>query len=114
MDTEAIYEYACIDLDSEPATCFLAQFTDTECAGRLEKAHLIEKQRLRKEGLSEHMWAPEVWRPACKRHHFMLDAYRGLVVPRSLLPVETELFADRHGLGWYLDRKYGEREEAAA
>lgn len=114
MRDETIYEYACIDLDPEITICWLATFAQDECAGRLERTHLIEKQRLRKDGLSEFIWDPAVWRPACRRHHFALDAYRGLTVPRCSLPVETEAFAERHDLTGYLDRKYGERAEVAA
>jgi hypothetical protein len=112
-DSEAILTYAC-DMDGETPDCWLRQFTSTDCAGRMDRAHLIPKQTLKKAGLAEHILDPATWRPACRYHHFSFDAYRGVEVPRSSVPVETERFADRYGLGWYLTRRFGAREDVAA
>lgn len=130
MRDEAIYEYACIDLDPTPATCWLAQFTDTPCDGRLEKAHIIRQQTIRREvwnkrpelrkelgglnGAGLLIWDERAWRPACHKHHTELDQARTLRIPRSAIPVETEAFAEQYGLGWWLDRTYPREGEAAA
>jgi hypothetical protein len=116
MDTEATYTYGFglegVALGHEH--CWLRAFSDKPCAGRMDRAHLIERQRLKKEGLGEHVLDEATWRPACRLHHFSFDAFRGVVVPRLALPVETERFAERHGLGWYLDRRFGEPQDVAA
>ena len=58
------------------------------------------------------------WVPACggicgiSGHHGMLDGYR-LQIPRGWLPGDVEEYAQETGLGWYLDRTYGELEAAA-
>lgn len=106
MKPEAIYEYALLDLDESPATCWFAEYATDPCAGRLEKAHILPKQLLRREDLGEHLWDEAVWVPGCRHHHFQFDAYRGLCVPLGAVPVETVAFADRHGLGWYLERRF--------
>lgn len=115
MNREAIYTYACFDFEGELAECWLAQFDPKSqpCAGRMERAHLVEKQRLRKEGYAELIPDPRTWRPACRLHHTMLDHFRGLVVPREALPPELETLCERIGLDWYLERKYGEKAVAA-
>jgi hypothetical protein len=41
-------------------------------------------------------------------HHGMLDASRTLRVPRHRLPVAVVEFAEELGLGWWVDREYGE------
>lgn len=41
-------------------------------------------------------------------HHGMLDASRTLRVPRYRIPEATEVFAAELGLGWWLDREYGD------
>lgn len=59
------------------------------------------------------------WVPCCggpmgvSGHHGMLDTSRKLRIPRERLPVKVEAFAEALGLGWYLDREYGERASAA-
>jgi hypothetical protein len=45
-------------------------------------------------------------------HHGRLDYSRRLRIPRHRIPPETEEFAAELGLGWWLDRTYGERTEA--
>lgn len=95
-------------LPAEIPTCFLAQFTGTPCAGRLERAHLICEQTIRKHVSRSKLvlWAPAVWRPACHAHHWMLDQAKTLRIPRSAIPAETEAWAAEHGLLWWLDRTY--------
>jgi hypothetical protein len=111
-DREAIYEYACIE--GEPATCWLRQFDalNRECSGRMDRAHLIEKQRLRKEGHADLIDDPRTWVPACRLHHFSWDAYRGVTVPREALPEPLVALCDELGLLWWIDRRYPERSAA--
>jgi hypothetical protein len=106
-------------------TCWLAQFSEVPCDGHLVRAHLISKQRIRRE-LSmmtaddryEIIWDQRVWVPACGGisglggHHGALDG-RILSVPRSALPEGLEAFAAEYGLTWSLDRDFGLREAAA-
>jgi hypothetical protein len=108
--------------------CWLAQFSNVPCDGRLVKAHLISKQRIKRElrghddlgydGLDLVLWDRRVWVPACGGlsglggHHGALDG-RILSVPRSALPEGLEAFAAEYGLTWSLDRDFGLREAAA-
>lgn len=108
-------------------TCWLAQFSAVPCDGRLVKAHLIPKQRIRREVTSRRgvavdvparavlysiLWDERCWIPACGGptgiggHHGMLDG-RVLAVPRGALPDGLEAYAVEHGLAWSLDRDYG-------
>lgn len=113
-------------LPGEAPTCWLAQFApDVPCDGRMEKAHLIRAQVIRRELIRHHeraplrkperdalLWAPGVWRPACHLHHGMLDQAKTLRIPRSALPAETEAWAAEHGLEWWLDHEFGPVESA--
>jgi hypothetical protein len=89
------------------------------CDGRLVKAHLIPKQTIRREVGREHMWDDRVWVPVCGGpqgiggHHGALDYSRRLRIPRDRIPEMVEEFAAEHGLVWWLEREYGEREAAA-
>lgn len=89
--------------------CWLAEFSDMECFGRLRKVHLLPKQTLKRAGLDP--WHPAVWVPACggltglSGHHGEFDGYR-LTVPRSALSWELEEFARDNNLDWYLDRRF--------
>jgi len=114
-------------------TCWLAQFSDVPCDGRLVKAHLIPAQRIRREltvdrsiptvrqdgdRITSIVWDPRVWVPACGGptgiggHHGMFDG-RKLRVPRAALPEGVEAYAAEYGLTWSLDRDYGPLEAAA-
>jgi hypothetical protein len=111
-------------------SCWLAQFSDARCDGYLVRAHLISKQRIRREVISPKgvhltgeqrraiLFDPRVWVPACGGisglggHHGALDG-RILSVPRSALPEGLEAFAAEYGLTWSLDRDFGLREAAA-
>lgn len=103
-------QYVFPELPAEVPECFLAQFApEVPCAGRMEKAHLIRAQTIRREVSRARLvvWDPRVWRPACFRHHVMLDQTKTLVVPRSAIPAETEQWARENGLAWWLERTYG-------
>lgn len=92
--------------------CFLARFSDKPCSGRMDKAHLLKQQTLRREHV-EDVWDPRVWVPACRSHHAAFDVARTIRIPRSDLPVGLERFAEAHGLAYWLEREYGTRREAA-
>lgn len=85
------------------------------CDGRLRKCHLIPAQTVRREVGKRYAWDPAVWVWGCGGptgvggHHGRLDFARTLRIPRYRLPHELEVFAEEHGLGWWLDRTYGER-----
>ncbi|HEY4452355.1 MAG TPA: hypothetical protein VGN13_12270 [Solirubrobacteraceae bacterium] len=106
----------------EPATCFLARFTDTPCSGRLERCHLIARQTIKREvqlpegderDFREILWDPRVWVPGCVFHHGQLDMARKIRLARGDLPVGVEEFACEFGLVWVLDRVFGPRKGAA-
>lgn len=91
--------------------CNLAQYAmDTPCEGRLERAHLIPQQLMKREGLRDHVTDPATWVPACRRHHTMLDVSRTIRVPWDNLPEATIVFAADHGLMPWLEREYLNRK----
>lgn len=97
-----------------PLCWFAATLTNTgPCDGVIQKAHLIRAQVIRREAGIQHIWDPRVWVPGCKRHHAMLDWSRQLRIPRELIPESVESAAEDFGVGWWLDREYGQRVEAA-
>lgn len=114
--------------------CFFAGLPGAgECDGPLRVCHLIKKQVITREAFTrEHRqrYASDAaacgalarlvtdercWVPGCggpmgnAGHHgaFKPDGPRG--IPRALLPAGLEEFAAELGLGWYLDRTFGER-----
>ena len=105
----------------ERVPCWLAQFTDTPCSGRMDRVHLVPRQLLRRElrkrltpsELDAVLWDERAWVPGCRQHHHELDSSRRLRIPRGLVPGETEVFAREHGLEYWLEREYGMLEEAA-
>jgi hypothetical protein len=119
----AIYTYAC-DISGEVETCWLAQFSDEPCAGRMTKAHLLSKAAIRKEIWNQRDTLPiprelfpatlrqlqddrRCWRPACWSHHQALDFSRKLRIPRERLPREVEEYAEQYLVAWLLERTYG-------
>jgi hypothetical protein len=102
--------------------CFLAQFADTPCHGHLDAAHLIPKQRIRRElksrgmdaaAIREVIWHPSVLVPGCRRHHGDFDVARTLRVPREALPPAVFAWAEQWELMWSIDRDFPRTEEAA-
>ncbi len=112
------------------APCFLAQFSDRPCDGRLVRVHLLPRQliaralqtRLRGDpyGASavaiiaatndKHGWVKACGGPMGNAgHHGMLDSSRTLWIPRHAIPAETEEMAAELGLEWWLEREYGPR-----
>ena len=119
--TPAIYTYG-FGIDGEPIECFLAAFTDTPCGGRMERAHLIPKQLIRRElrtlgiprdEITAAVWDERAWRPACRYHHRHMDMVRDLRIPREGIPADTEQYAAQYGIEWWLTREYGPLEAAA-
>lgn len=92
--------------------CFLAEFSDKPCDGRLVKAHLLPRQLLKREHVEHAITDPRSWVWACggpmgnAGHHGMLDTSRTLRVPRDRIPRVTEDLAKELGLTWWLDREY--------
>jgi hypothetical protein len=98
--------------------CWLKQFTDTPCDGRMDRAHLLPRQLMRRElkgrpDLPALLVDGRGWMPACRAHHSAFDTARPMRVPRSSLPEGLESFAEGLGLLWWIEREYGEIEEAA-
>lgn len=93
--------------------CWLQQFSDKPtCAGRMDRAHLVTRQLLRREGHDALIPDERTWMPACRFHHGQFDNYRGVVIPRERLPEAFLSLMDDLGLLWWVDRRYG-RENAA-
>lgn len=106
-------------------TCFFAHRGD--CDGRLVKAHLIPKQRIKRDArfpnglvgydmpnvvLHPVVWDPRCWTWMCGGptglggHHGAFDA-KQIRIRRSHLPEGVEEFAREYGLEWSLERDYG-------
>ena len=83
------------------------------CEGALVRCHLIAKQTIKREGgkpMDSRSWVWGCGGPMGNAgHHGMLDSSRTLRLPRAAMPEATEALATELGLGWYLDRYYGER-----
>lgn len=102
--------------------CWLAQFSDASCDGRMDRAHLISQQLMKRElrtsprivELAAILGDPRGWVPACRKHHGAFDVARTIRVPRSSLPVGVEDLALELGLEWWLEREYGPLIEDAA
>lgn len=111
---EAIYVYAA--LPEETPACWLTPFSVKErsCEGRMDHAHLIDKAVLKREGFPQLCVDERTWVWACRWHHTQFDHRFGVIVPRSALPVELEKLCEEIGLGWWLDRRYGEPVRAVA
>lgn len=94
-------------------SCWLAQFSEVPCDGKLRKCHLIPAQTIKREVGKKHAWDERavVWgcggAMGVSGHHGMLDSSRTLRVPRACLPPDLEVFAVEMGLVWWLDRTYG-------
>lgn len=92
------------------AECFLARFSDKRCHGRLIKAHLIDRQRLKRMGHDPD--DPRAWVLSCggltglEGHHGLADA-RKLSIPREAIPQGCEELAQELGLGWWMDKRWG-------
>lgn len=87
--------------------CF---FRSPECYGRLDKAHWVPKQALKREAVKD-IWAPELWTPMCRLHHHRFDNHL-IRIGRELLPPETVLWFENRGLAWMIDRYFPERTAA--
>jgi hypothetical protein len=96
-------------LPGAAVTCWLRQFSVKEraCEGRMDRAHLIAQQVLRREGHPEACQDRRSWVPACRWHHSQFDNYRGVVVPREMLPAGFLELCEEIGLSWWVDRRYG-------
>lgn len=92
-------------------TCWLATFSTQPCDlgawGRLQRAHLVPKQRLRNAGLSDMdiLWDARCWRWACERHHRMLDESKTIRLSLEDYPPEFIDYATEHGLFWAGERQ---------
>lgn len=86
--------------------CWLAQFCrGVKCDGPMDRAHLVEQQRLKKEGHADLCRDPRTWKWACRRHHGMFDGFRRQMrVPRSAIPGELVVLLESIGLMWALER----------
>lgn len=102
--------------------CWFSKLPDAgPCEGpTIIRAHLIPKQLMRREHPHGHNGRsvavlhadPRGWRWACggtlglAGHHGALDSYK-LSIPRSMIPPETEAFAEELDLLWWIDKRYG-------
>lgn len=89
--------------------CFFAARGD--CEGRLDRAHLIPKQRMRIRNMDKDiLWDPRCWVPMCRKHHTAFD-HHFINLRRKDLPIGVEQFAAEHKLEWSLTRDYGGLED---
>ena len=105
--------------------CWLAKFSDTPCKGGLIRAHLLPKQLIRRE-INDREEAqmvindPRSWVPSCgglsglAGHHGEFDTSGTIVLARKDLPPDLEELAAETGMMWWIEKKYGKLEDAAA
>jgi hypothetical protein len=93
--------------------CWFAGRGAGPCEGKLDKAHWIPKQRIKREfkhadqeQLDELVWHPAVWSPMCRKHHSAFDA-KMLRIRREDVPLQAERWAEMFGMTWSLDVDYG-------
>ena len=93
-------------------SCFFKGFDDEwgPCDGRLDRCHIVPKQRLKREVPEVDVWHEDWWVWGCRRHHGQFDNRR-CFIQRSDVPMKTEKAAARHGIEWSLDRDYGMRTD---
>lgn len=103
-----------------PRFCYLKLYGYMErgdpmppCDGRLVRVHLLPQQTIKRAGGNP--WDKRAWVYGCggivgnEGHHGMLDHSKKLRLPRVAIPDRTEALAAELGLGWWLDKHYGER-----
>lgn len=102
--------------------CWLAQFTDTACDGRLVRAHLLPRRLLKQEFRAIHRRLAADERSfvlACggpmgnAGHHGALDVSRTLRVPFDALPQGLIEMASELDLLWWVEREYQTERKAA-
>jgi hypothetical protein len=102
--------------------CWLAQFSDTPCEGRLVRCHVVPRQHLVREwrtirphwdgSLPDLIADRRTWVPGCGGltgvggHHGELDFSRKLRIPLHRLPPESLMLLEQIGLDWFLEREY--------
>lgn len=89
--------------------CFLEAFDTRKrpCQGRMDRAHLVTRQVLRREGHEALIPDERTWVPACRLHHSSWDSFMGVVVPRAALPAAFVALMQEIGLSWWVERRYG-------
>lgn len=76
------------------------------CDGPIQGHHVVEKQTLKRRGLTDFLWDLRNHLGVCERAHRRHTA-RVEKIPRSCLPAAAEEFAVEHELSHVLDRAYG-------
>jgi 5-methylcytosine-specific restriction endonuclease McrA len=75
--------------------------------------HIVEQQTLKVEGLAHLLNCPDNALTICAQCHSSHHAWRRRI-PRSALPLAALEFAERNGLGWWIDRFYPPAQERDA
>lgn len=78
-----------------------------DCEPPVQACHLIPKQALRRRGLYEAVWDTRNGLGACYKAHRRSDGALERF-PAHCISAEARAFADELGLGWMLDKLYGE------
>lgn len=94
---------------SAHAQCWLKPYDlkARPCAGRMDRAHLIPQQLLKREGHDDACGDPRSWIPACRLHHSNFDNRSGVIVPWSALPRSFIDLVTELGLMHWTERRYG-------
>lgn len=99
------------------AHCWLRSFTppakERACEGRMDRAHLVTCQLLRREGHEVLIPDERTWVPACRLHHTWFDNYV-LSVPPTALPQAFLELMEEIRLDWWVDRRYGAENASSA
>jgi hypothetical protein len=80
------------------------------CSGRLTRAHLIPKRRMKAEGMAhDDIWDERVWRPICLAHHHRLD-HHFISLEYEQYPDSVVEWAAEHGF-YFAGKEAGWRKE---
>jgi hypothetical protein len=79
--------------------------------GPIDPHHVVSQQELKKRGLEKWLTCPDNGIGLCRRHHANHETAFARV-PRHLLPPSAVAFAERLGLGYYIERFYPEMGRA--
>lgn len=94
--------------------CYLRRLGYQTCNGRLQRAHMIPKQRIKQAGITDLdvIWDERVWRHVCSAHHHALDM-KFIYLTEAEYPESVGEWAAEHGF-YFLSPSAGWRKEADA
>lgn len=97
----------------EPPCFFKALGAPGECRGPIQHCHLIEKSRLKAEGIRSlgRVWDRRIIRLGCEYHHSLYDR-RLWQMSEEQYPQGVREYAAEVGFGWYGPRRRWARDHS--